>query len=272
MVLHLSFAQWQGSGDGRRIADGGHLLKAELDAPLEIAIEACPSCVREDGVDHLPALRRQLYACAETIAAVAPQRILLCGGDCACEIAPLAYLNQLYGGRLNVVWLDAHADLNTPHSSPSGHLHGMPLRLLLGEGHADLLRIVPVPLRPEQVHLAGVREVDPPEATYIESNRITWHKTAALQTRPECLAEGLNPAWPTYLHLDLDVLDPAEFPHVCCPTPDGLSRDVLLRAMRAVAARTPLLGAGLTECTAQRRGEADAAIELLAWLKQALAH
>ncbi|WP_428037204.1 arginase family protein [Chromobacterium amazonense] len=186
-------------------------------------------------------------------------------------MAPIAHLNQYYQGRLNVVWLDAHADLNTPASSPSGHLHGMPLRLLLGEGHPALLRAVPLPLRPEQVHLAGVRDIDPAERDYIARHDLVWHDVASLEAEPTRLAEGLNQAWPSYLHIDLDVLDPAENSAVQCPTPGGLSRRALAAIVQSVNQRTRLAGAGLTECTAADAAQGEAAIELLQTLRAYLA-
>ncbi|MBP4047611.1 arginase family protein [Chromobacterium violaceum] len=270
-MLQIGFPQWQGSGDGRGIERGCLALCEALDAPLMLAVESCPSCSRRDGIDHLDALLRQLDACRRSIDASSPRRILLCGGDCASEIAPLAYLNRLYEGRLNVVWLDAHADLNTPQSSPSGHLHGMPLRVLLGEGHAELLRAVPLPLRPEQAHLAGVRDVDPAERDYIAGHNMVWHDVASLEAEPARLAGGLNPDWPSYLHIDLDVLDPAAYPAVQCPTPNGLSARALSAAVDAVRTRTRLVGAGLTECTAAGRRQAGFALRVLAQLQGALA-
>ena len=242
------------------IARRGAVLRPWLDEDAAIAIRLCPVCLRHEGVDHLEALTVQLGACVERIAQRWPARILLCGGDCASEIAPVAHLNQYYQGCLSVVWLDAHADLNKLRSSSSGHLHGMPFRLLLGEGHPALLRAVPLPLRPEQVHLAGVRDVDPAERDYIETHRLVWHEVASL-----------NPAWPSYLHIDLDVLDPAENPAVQCPTPGGLSRRALNAAILAVSQRTRLAGAGLTECTAEDMEQGEAAIHILQSLKTILA-
>ncbi|UTH75839.1 arginase family protein [Chromobacterium sp. IIBBL 290-4] len=270
MLLKIWFPQWQGSGEGRNIERGSAVLRPWLGEDTAIAIQACPVCLRQDGIDHLAALAAQLQACAERIAQSGPARILLCGGDCASEIAPVAHLNQYYQGGLNVVWLDAHADLNTPQSSPSGHLHGMPLRLLLGEGHPALLRAVPLPLRPEQVHLAGVRDIDPAERAYIETHQLVWHEVASLEADPARLAAGLNPAWPSYLHIDLDVLDPAENPAVQCPTPGGLSRRALEAAILAVSRRTRLAGAGLTECTAADAAQGEAAIHILKALQTAL--
>ena len=102
----------------------------------------------------------------DAISARRPQRIFTIGGTCGGELAPVAYLNAHYRGDLAVVWLDAHADLNTPESSPSGRFHGMVLRTLLGAGPESLVSLVSRRLAPQQIVLAGVRDFDRDEATF----------------------------------------------------------------------------------------------------------
>src|SRR6476659_3005821 len=97
-----------------------------------------------------------------------PCRILIVGGTCGAEVAPIGYLNEKYDGDLAVIWLDAHEDLNTPASSPSGHFHGMALRTLLGEGPDEYVSFLSRPLTPAQVFLAGSRDLDLPERVFIE--------------------------------------------------------------------------------------------------------
>ncbi len=70
-----------------------------------------------------------------------PDKISTIGGDCAVEIMPISYLNKIYQEDLCIIYIDAHADLNTPESSPSKAFHGMPLRTLLGEGKRRIYRL-----------------------------------------------------------------------------------------------------------------------------------
>jgi len=137
-------------------------------------------------------------------------------------VGPIGYLNERYSGDLAVLWLDAHADLNTPASSPSGHFHGMPLRTLLGDGPADCTRHLPRPLRPDQVVLLGVRDVDPPEADFIRRHDIARFGDDVFRD-PSALLEllaqrGFRHA---YVHFDVDVLDPAAFPAALMRAPGG---------------------------------------------------
>lgn len=141
-------------------------------------------------------------------------RPVVVSGDCTTALGTVAGL-QRAGIDAAIVWLDAHGDLQTPQTTASGYLGGMPLRLLLGhqpELIATRLGLRPVP--EQQVVLAGTRALDPPEAAYL----------AAAQIR-QCEVAGLSaadlPAGPLYVHLDLDVIDPAELPGLRFPAPGG---------------------------------------------------
>jgi arginase len=126
-------------------------------------------------------------------------------------------------GRVAVVWIDAHGDLNTPQTSPSGNEWGMPFRMILDDGHA----------RVEDSCLIGARSLDPPEQAFIA--------TSGLATELGSL-EGVAGA---YIAFDCDVLDPSQ---VDClmPEPDGISLDEGAAIVEQVGSRTTILGMGLT--------------------------
>ncbi|MBN3004854.1 arginase family protein [Chromobacterium alkanivorans] len=271
--LEIVFPQWQGAGTCSTLEEGAlHAQQAAgLESAQRVALAAEPATARMDGVDHLEALLAQQQSCWRLLQQRQPERILTCGGDCGVEVAPLAYLNHRLQGRLNVVWLDAHGDLNTPASSPSGHFHGMPLRLLMGEGLSRMLPLVQTPLAPEQLILAGQRDLDVAEREWIDAKRLRLFGVEAMAENPGCVAAALNPAWPCYIHLDLDVLDPASHPWVCCPTPGGLALETLRQVIDAIVERVALAGAGVTECTAGRVEDAATAGALLRRLRSRLA-
>ncbi|MFI5842156.1 GNAT family N-acetyltransferase [Catenuloplanes sp. NPDC051500] len=145
------------------------------------------------------------------------------GGDCGVGLAPVAAAASRYGDRLGVVWYDAHGDLNTPETSPSGAFPGMVLRTLLGEGPDAL--VPAVPLWPSQVALVGTRVLDPAESAYITSSGI---------------GGALDPGAVAYLHVDLDVL--AGIISVGCSEPGGLTPAQLLEHVAGVAARHEIVG------------------------------
>ncbi|MCZ0970589.1 arginase family protein [Streptomyces albulus] len=88
---------------------------------------------------HLDVLAASLRATRQALAEWGPGPLRTVGGDCGVELAPVSHAVARHGADLAVVWFDAHADLNTPASSPSGGFHGMVLRTLLGQGPAALL-------------------------------------------------------------------------------------------------------------------------------------
>jgi arginase family enzyme len=163
------------------------------------------------------------------LAADLPERPLVLGGDCCSHVGAVEGLAARQG-RLSVVWLDAHGDLNTPQSSPSGNQWGMPLRMLLDSAAAEV----------EDVVLIGARNLDPPEEEFIQ--------TSGLNVGEAGIERALEGALCTYVALDVDVLEPTEM-SVFMPEPDGPSRQDVERILRDVAGRTKILGAGFTGLT-----------------------
>lgn len=168
---------------------------------------------------------------------------VLLGGDHSLAIGSVAAVAQDCRRRdkpLALVWLDAHADCNTPATSPSGHLHGMPLACLLGYGPEALVQLsgaVPV-LRPDQVCLLGVRSIDPGEETFLQSHPVRVVRMRGPQDgdrMEEALGQwlaGIDPDTHVHLSLDLDVLDPVFAPGVSTPEPAGLTAAQALACMR----------------------------------------
>jgi arginase len=167
--------------------------------------------------------------------------VITVGGDCSVDLSPISAARRRWGDDLAVVGFDAHGDLNTPGSSPSGAFHGMVLRTLLGEGPASL--VPECALRPEQVVLAGTRVLDAGEEEFADRVGIRRLAPAQLVT-PERLLAAVGAAR-VYVHIDLDVLDPAVFGAVGFPERGGLSFGQLAGAMRA--SRSRLVGVGIAE-------------------------
>ena len=103
-----------------------------------------------------------------------PTRPLVVGGCCCAHVGAIRGLAARYD-RLAVVWLDAHGDLNTPDTSPSGNLWGMPLRMAIDEGS----------VRASDVALVGARDLDPPEAAIGRSSRAAIQSGGAIHDAPQ---------------------------------------------------------------------------------------
>lgn len=160
------------------------------------------------------------------IAADLPERPLVVGGCCCAHIGAVEGLAARYE-RLAVVWLDAHGDLNTPETSPSGNLWGMPLRMILDSAAVRL----------EDVVLVGARNLDPPEALFVTR--------AGLAIGSDGIARALEGVDAVYVALDCDVLDPSEVASFV-PEPKGMTLAEADRLLRRVADAAPVAGAGVT--------------------------
>lgn len=156
-----------------------------------------------------------------------PKRPLVLGGCCCCHVGAVRELARRHG-RVAVVWIDAHGDLNTPESSPSGDAWGMPLRMLIDAGDVAA----------EDVTLLGARTLDPPEESFIAAHGIRRE----LGELPEHV----------YVALDGDAVEPPGL-DVFMPEPGGIPLAELEARLAAIPTPT---GAGFSGLTASRRNEA----------------
>ncbi|HEX2111070.1 MAG TPA: arginase family protein [Gaiellaceae bacterium] len=165
------------------------------------------------------------------LAAALPERPLVVGGCCCAHIGGVEGLAARHE-RLAVVWFDAHGDLNTPATSPSGNEWGMPLRMLLDSQT----------VAPEDVALVGARDLDPPEEEYIASSGI--------RIGTDGIPAALDGADAVYVALDVDVLEPDGEVKPFMPTPGGPTAEETVATLARIAAAAPVAGAGITGATA----------------------
>src|SRR5205085_11072241 len=125
--------------------------------------------------------------------------------------------------KLALVWFDAHGDLNTQESSPSGNTWGMPLRMILDSGAVE----------PERTALVGARNLDPPEEEYLAAVAVRRDPLAVLADT-DC----------TYVAFDLDVLEPQ--PGIFMPEPNGLTVDEAEATPAGLGRHARLVGIGCT--------------------------
>ncbi len=156
---------------------------------------------------------------------------LILGGDHSIAIGTLTGLGTKYKN-LGVIWYDAHADLNTPETSPSGNIHGMPLAVSCGLGDERLVNIAGYApkIKPENIIIIGARSVDPGEKELIKKHGIkvySMHEidrmgmTKVIEESIEYLKKRNVDG--VHLSLDLDGLDPLYTPGVGTPVPGGVT-------------------------------------------------
>jgi arginase len=158
------------------------------------------------------------------LAADLPERPLVLGGCCCAHVGAVQGLAARRGGRLALVWLDAHGDLNTPATTPSGNAWGMPLRMLLDAGAVEA----------GDVALVGARNLDPAERDLVAACGLDDDVDRALAGSER-----------VYVALDLDVLRPGEAA-VFMPEPGGPTLAEAEDVLRRIAASTAVAGAGFS--------------------------
>ncbi|WP_449619475.1 arginase [Robertmurraya sp. Marseille-Q9965] len=179
---------------------------------------------------------------------------LVLGGDHSIAIGTLAGVSKHYQN-LGVIWYDAHGDLNTAETSPSGNIHGMPLAVSMGLGHPLLTNIggYQPKVKPENIVIIGARSLDEGERALIKEKGIkvyTMHEIDRLgmtQVIEESIQYLQHKTDGVHLSLDLDGLDPAEAPGVGTPVSGGISYRESHLAMEMLAESNLITSAEFVE-------------------------
>jgi arginase len=259
--LDLVLPEWQGYGEDHSASAGALSLREHLAPALSFATVDIPTHERlkvENDILGYRANLRILEQARVLIENDDPATIFLVGGTCASEIAPVSFLNKKYHRDVTLLWFDAHGDLNTPQSSSSKHFHGMPLRMLLGDGPKEVQALVFESLSCSQVVLAGSRDLDPPEVAYVKENQITSLPAAELASRG-ALTSAIRKSGSSnlYIHVDLDVLEPKDFPHVLIPTPGGVEFEDLMVVLRQLRDEFLVVGSSIIEYVPIGKGDPE---------------
>ena len=163
-----------------------------------------------------------------------------------CGTAALSAMAALDPRSTGIIWFDAHADFNTPETSPSGFLDGMGLAILTGRCWRRLAERFESfqPVLDSQVIQIGVREKDPPEVQLLQESGIKQIPTVALAELPEVLRQlGTNTV---YVHVDLDVIDTSEGRANGWACGGGLSLNQLRDALELIGCRASIVAGAVT--------------------------
>lgn len=232
-------------GAGRRGVDMGPsaLRLAQLANSLEtlgydvtdhgnIAVpvaEAVDDAVSDENLHYKAAIALACQATYDKLSTLDDNTIpIILGGDHSISMGSVAGVSQR--GRTGVIWVDAHSDVNTPDTSPSGNIHGMPLAHLLGYGNPELRNIWGggAAVKAEDIVFIGLRSVDKGERQFIHDHNISAYTMADIDQHgiARVAAETLEQLEHLdYIHVsfDADSLDPMIAPGVGTPVPGGLS-------------------------------------------------
>jgi arginase len=219
---------------------------------------------------------RDLVAATLGGSAGAGTRLLILGGDCTAHAGAMAGLRAARpDARYAIAWFDAHGDFNTPDTTPSGNVWGMPFAMLCGRGDPDLVAAADGPTVMEQdAALFGGQVLDETESRTLASSRVAGFGAGMLGTKAgQAAVEGWARSVATrvdgiYIAFDMDCLDGAEGWAVTMPEPDGLALETAVATIRVLAGAMPVVGFGPTGVTLAN-GDAPKTVAAAARLAEA---
>jgi len=249
MASFLVVPQWQGSASTRamRLVDGAEAIRGDLPSSATVTVEVPAEAgdAQDTGIRRYASVATTAERVREALAG-RPGPVITIGGDCGVELAAVGHAIRTTDGPVALVWLDAHPDANTPATSPSGAFSGMVLSAVLGRGVGLLSAGADERVDDARVVLAGVRSTDPGELEGLLERGA--RSLTADELDPDALVAAVEAtgAVAVYVHIDLDVLDPADLAGLFDPVPFGVPAGRLVASLEALRARFPLAGAGLT--------------------------
>jgi arginase len=205
-------------------------------------------------------------------------RLFVLGGDCTSHPGALAGIRRARPGiRLGLAWFDAHGDFNTPETTPSGNVWGMPFAMACGRGDPGLVAAVDGPtVREADSSLFGGQVLDETESRMLAASPVAQFGAGILADEAGRAAvagwsravAGRIDGW--YIAVDLDVLDASGRWAVAMPEPDGLALDAAVAAIATIArSGAPVIAFGATAVTTEGGGDLERTTDAVAALAEA---
>jgi arginase len=212
-----------------RLRELGHTVRDRGDVPIPIRDEAVPGPLAGNTyVEEISRICNAVYTLGRRVMEEKDFPLFV-GGDHSIAVGTVAAAGA-DGEAIGLIWLDAHGDFNTPDTSPSGNIHGMPLAILMGEGHPDLVNVgrSGPKVLPENVVMIGLRDIDPVEKKRLKTSGVTVFTMRDIDEQG--ISTVANKAVMKFAHMkrihltvDMDALDPVEAPGVGTPVPGGIT-------------------------------------------------
>jgi len=218
---------------GQRLRDLGYEIRDYGNIEVEQP-ESLPPGPKK--AKYLPQIARACALLAERVCRAASQNLapLVLGGDHSVAIGTVSGMSRFlrsHSRSLGLIWIDAHADMNTPQTSPSGNVHGMPLACITGSGPKALTGIFDYSpkVNPKNVALVGIRDVDIMEKPVVKKSGVKAFTMRdideqglrrVMQQAVEIASAGTAGF---HVSLDMDAVDPEIAPGVGTPVKGGLT-------------------------------------------------
>jgi arginase len=232
---------------------------------------------KDEEIRRLAAVRDVCEEVAERAEAMISQGLfpIFLGGDHSISIGTVSGVARSFG-RTGIIWLDAHADFNTPETSPSGNIHGMPLSVLTGRGHPELVGIggEGTSVRTEDIVILGLRSVDVKERSLLLDTGIRVYTMKEIDAYGVAIIvrralRDLSHLHRIHLSVDLDVVDPVVAPGVGTPVRGGLTYREAHLVMELIDEADIVTSLDIVEINPildDKNGTAELAVELAASL------
>lgn len=178
---------------------------------------------------------------------------LFIAGDHSAVIGSISGTSVHYKN-LGLIWIDAHPDINTDKTTVTGNIHGMPVAALLGMGEKSLTKILTsdAKLRPENIVMIGLRDIDPPEQIFLDQLHIkyyTYDDVCAIGLN-RCIEESidyLSGLDAVHMSFDIDSMDPKLMPGVSVPVASGFNIPDVYQMLNNFLTRLPIVSVDIVE-------------------------
>lgn len=249
-ALRLAGLNTRLSSLGYEVEDLGNVSVAQQ--------ESTPSGA--ENAKYLPQIAKTCAKLAAMVESVisAGRFPLVLGGDhsiAAGTVAGVSHVCRQRGEKIGLIWIDAHADMNTPDSSPSGNVHGMPLACCVGRGPTELTEIFDFSPKVEgaNVALVGIRDVDESERDSVRQSGVSAFTMREIDEQglrtvmEQAIAIASNGTAGFHLSLDMDAVDPDEAPGVGTPVRGGMTYREAHLAMETICDCSRMLSMEIVE-------------------------
>lgn len=180
---------------------------------------------------------------------------LYIGGDHSAAMGSVSAVSSYYDNEdVGLIWVDAHPDINTDKTTETGNIHGMPVAALLGMGEPQLVNIFKEgqKIKPENVVMIGLRDIDAPEAIHLKEKNILYFTFEHIQKVgiDACLKEAiqhLSHLKHVHISFDIDVMDPQNLPGVSVPVPSGFQYNEIFSTVQTLLDSLPVSSFDIVE-------------------------
>ena len=200
------------------------------------------------GVSARKIILKQTKAALELLHENAPEKIVTLGGECSVSVVPFTYLAAKYPDDIAIVWIDAHPDINLPYDEYKGY-HAMALTACLGMGDEEILQLLPGKFKISNSLIVGLRSWDEGMKERQKELGIKGLSPEEVAADSSLILEWLKGtgASKVVIHLDIDVIDPADMIAGGGIEPNGMKINEVVRAINDIASEYDLVGLTVAE-------------------------